>query len=83
MQEFIPEPFYDGKDKEQRPSFIRKLFEADTLLAMSEKLRASEELEKQRGMKLEREFQWNKVGRNDACPCGSGKKFKFCHLPIL
>jgi len=21
-----------------------------------------------------------KVGRNDACPCGSGKKFKQCHL---
>ncbi len=22
---------------------------------------------------------WDRVGRNDACPCGSGKKFKFCH----
>jgi uncharacterized protein YecA (UPF0149 family) len=21
-----------------------------------------------------------KVGRNDPCPCGSGKKFKHCHL---
>ena len=21
----------------------------------------------------------NKVGRNDPCPCGSGKKFKQCH----
>jgi len=20
-----------------------------------------------------------RVGRNEACPCGSGKKFKFCH----
>ena len=20
-----------------------------------------------------------KIGRNDMCPCGSGKKFKFCH----
>jgi len=20
-----------------------------------------------------------KVGRNDPCPCGSGKKFKLCH----
>jgi preprotein translocase subunit SecA len=20
-----------------------------------------------------------KVGRNDPCPCGSGKKFKACH----
>ena len=22
---------------------------------------------------------WDRVGRNDACPCQSGKKFKFCH----
>ena len=22
---------------------------------------------------------WGKVGRNDACPCGSGKKYKSCH----
>jgi len=22
---------------------------------------------------------WDKVGRNDPCPCGSGKKFKNCH----
>ncbi|MCD6295577.1 MAG: SEC-C domain-containing protein, partial [Deltaproteobacteria bacterium] len=21
-----------------------------------------------------------KIGRNDPCPCGSGKKFKHCHL---
>ena len=22
---------------------------------------------------------WGKVGRNEECPCGSGKKFKHCH----
>ncbi|MEM7544956.1 MAG: preprotein translocase subunit SecA [Pseudomonadota bacterium] len=22
---------------------------------------------------------WGKVGRNDACPCGSGRKYKHCH----
>ena len=22
---------------------------------------------------------WGRVGRNDACPCGSGKKYKHCH----
>jgi preprotein translocase subunit SecA len=26
-----------------------------------------------------KESTWDRVGRNDACPCGSGKKFKFCH----
>ena len=23
-----------------------------------------------------------KVGRNEPCPCGSGKKYKNCHQPI-
>lgn len=26
---------------------------------------------------------WKRVGRNDLCPCGSGKKFKACHYPEL
>jgi preprotein translocase subunit SecA len=25
---------------------------------------------------------WGRVGRNEACPCGSGKKFKHCHGQI-
>ncbi|MEY4548375.1 MAG: hypothetical protein RL685_4570, partial [Pseudomonadota bacterium] len=24
-----------------------------------------------------------KIGRNDPCPCGSGKKFKACHGAVL
>lgn len=23
--------------------------------------------------------EYSKVGRNDPCPCGSGKKYKYCH----
>ena len=23
-----------------------------------------------------------RVGRNDACPCGSGKKYKNCHMKL-
>jgi len=26
-----------------------------------------------------RDDEGHKVGRNDACPCGSGKKYKKCH----
>jgi len=26
---------------------------------------------------------WGKVGRNDVCPCGSGKKYKQCHGTLL
>ena len=25
------------------------------------------------------EVKWATVGRNDPCPCGSGKKYKYCH----
>ena len=34
--------------------------------------------EKGRGVELRRDTP--KVGRNDPCPCGSGKKFKKCCL---
>lgn len=29
---------------------------------------------------LEQKQAWGKVGRNDPCPCGSGKKAKKCHF---
>jgi uncharacterized protein YecA (UPF0149 family) len=30
-----------------------------------------------------RESSQPKIGRNDLCPCGSGKKFKKCHGAAL
>ena len=26
---------------------------------------------------------WGKIGRNEPCPCGSGKKFKHCHGQLV
>jgi preprotein translocase subunit SecA len=26
---------------------------------------------------------WGKVGRNESCPCGSGKKYKHCHGALV
>jgi preprotein translocase subunit SecA len=26
---------------------------------------------------------WGKIGRNDSCPCGSGKKYKHCHGRLI
>jgi preprotein translocase subunit SecA len=26
---------------------------------------------------------WGKVGRNESCPCGSGRKYKHCHGALL
>ena len=34
--------------------------------------------DKGRGVELRRDMP--KVGRNDPCPCGSGKKYKHCHM---
>jgi uncharacterized protein len=34
-------------------------------------------LERRKGTTIRREAP--KIGRNDPCPCGSGKKFKLCH----
>ena len=34
-------------------------------------------VERNNEVKLEKDFK--KVGRNERCPCGSGKKFKYCH----
>ena len=29
--------------------------------------------------KKEMPINWQNTGRNEKCPCGSGKKFKHCH----
>jgi preprotein translocase subunit SecA len=31
------------------------------------------------GFRAEDPTTWGNPGRNDLCPCGSGKKFKHCH----
>jgi preprotein translocase subunit SecA len=41
--------------------------------------KAQEEMEREEKSKQPVQRQANKVGRNDPCPCGSGKKFKQCH----
>jgi len=49
--------------------------------ALEAQLRAHQEAEKAKNEEHERKVIRTalKVGRNDPCPCGSGKKFKACH----
>ena len=35
--------------------------------------------DKKKNEKSEDSSNFKKIGRNDRCPCGSGKKFKHCH----
>jgi len=30
-------------------------------------------------VQVQQRIVYDKVGRNDPCPCGSGKKYKKCH----
>ncbi|HVX92678.1 MAG TPA: preprotein translocase subunit SecA [Candidatus Dojkabacteria bacterium] len=38
--------------------------------------------DKQEGIKVTAAHNTKKIGRNDPCPCGSGKKYKKCHYPL-
>jgi len=53
--------------------------QAPTLDAYEESLQAAAEQEEDAAAEQPFVREGNKVGRNDPCPCGSGKKFKQCH----
>ena len=40
---------------------------------------SNEKIQKEESDKVQENKSERKVGRNEKCPCGSGKKFKFCH----
>ena len=52
--------------------------ESVSLNASAEK-EAVETIHPQSGGIHQEKEMFEKVGRNDPCPCGSGKKFKKCH----
>lgn len=43
------------------------------------KLQQHARLMKEAGLSVEKTQKFTSVGRNEPCPCGSGKKFKHCH----
>lgn len=71
----------------QQPKNIKEIHEApQSVLADAPEKSVEEEREKQSPFQYSKtDFDpkdsstWGKVSRNDACPCGSGKKFKHCH----
>jgi preprotein translocase subunit SecA len=50
--------------------------------AAEQQRRAAENVNQQPQQKSAPIIKDNKIGRNDLCPCGSGKKFKNCHSAI-
>lgn len=60
----------------------RRIVEHDAGLLEIEKERSRIEQEKRQELYAER-AKYVKVQRNQICPCGSGKKFKHCHISIM
>ena len=49
------------------------------LLNLNIVVSSDEESQKKKKYEEKKETDFKKVGRNEKCPCGSGKKFKHCH----
>ena len=64
---------------ERKQTFVMSRGEKAASDAMSTGMNAGGETEDGKGVTVRREGK--KVGRNDPCPCGSGKKYKKCCLP--
>ena len=77
LSEFKKEAFvlFEGLLSKIKNDLIKFLINLNIVVSNEEKsVSNNEEIKKN---KLEK-----KVGRNEKCPCGSGKKFKFCHGKI-
>jgi preprotein translocase subunit SecA len=66
--------------EEQRRSSARMQFRHDQASAMQSEAGEAEPAEGERPAPVQPYVRdGRKVGRNEPCPCGSGKKFKHCH----
>ena len=63
--------------KEREPQELQMTKKQTFVMSRGELPQAGGETESGKGVTVRREGK--KVGRNDPCPCGSGKKFKNCH----
>lgn len=82
--DYIDNAQLDEKEaKENVKDALDRYFEIDDLekqviIGYIDKIRKKMPIWKQGG-KIDNTVQFNKVGRNEPCPCGSGKKYKNCH----
>ena len=74
LSEFKKEAFnlFENLLEKIKLDLVKFLLNLNIVLTENEK-----EESKQENLKIKSEF--SKVGRNDKCPCKSGKKFKHCH----
>jgi len=74
LSEFKKEAFvlFEGLLLKIKNDLIKFLLNLNIVVSNEEKSENSQE-------KLKEDKSEKKVGRNEKCPCGSGKKFKHCH----
>ena len=73
LSEFKKEAFvlFEGLLSKIKNDLIKFLLNLNIVISSEEKTKEKEEVIESKSNK--------KVGRNEKCPCGSGKKFKQCH----
>ena len=76
LSEFKKEAFvlFEGLLSKIKNDLIKFLLNLNIVISSEEKTKEKDEV-------IERKSD-KKVGRNEKCPCGSGKKFKHCHGSI-
>ena len=74
LSEFKKEAFvlFEGLLEKIKTDIIKLLLNLNIVVSSDE----DKKLEK---MEVKNQNNFKKVGRNEKCPCGSGKKFKHCH----
>ena len=74
LSEFKKEAFmlFEGLLIKIKKDLIKFLLNLNIVVSSEEEEKNSKEL-------FVKEKSEKKVGRNEKCPCGSGKKFKHCH----
>ena len=77
LSEFKKEAFilFEGLLSKIKKDVIKLLFNLNVIVS-SDRQNENSQKENSNG---ERDKSFQKVGRNEKCPCGSGKKFKHCH----
>jgi preprotein translocase subunit SecA len=63
-------------EEERRAEEERRRREQEVIFAAASRSKAGEEAKHAQTVKVAAS---ERVGRNDPCPCGSGKKYKKCH----
>jgi preprotein translocase subunit SecA len=73
---------FEGLNNDIKNTIVRSIFAAQLQRVPAPQSRPMQEsrAHDQQTRKAQPAKKSSKIGRNDPCPCGSGKKFKNCHM---